>query len=118
MNLKKKGVGRVCLPDIDHPTRPGMTCYVTGWGKTDEGKKSSERLKHGALKLVDKYVCNLPNSIKGGLRDRELCAGWEDSRTDVCKGDSGGSLVCQNEGTNLFIDGIFTYTFEKPTTLH
>lgn len=118
MNLKKKGVGRVCLPNIDHPPRPGMTCYVTGWCKTDEGKKSSERLKHGALKLVDKYVCNLPNSIKGGLRDRELCAGWVDSRTDVCKGDSGGSLVCQNEGTNLFIDGIFTYTFEKPTTLH
>ena len=103
IDLRKESKGRLCLPSIDHPVRPGMDCYVAGWGKTSKDTRyTSETLQHAKMKLIDRDTCNLPGMISGGgLKEREICAGYRDLRADICPGDSGGSLVCQLNGKIL-----------------
>ena len=52
-------------------------------------------MKYGMVPLLSSDQCSrwLSHSFDAKT---EFCAGWEDGRTDTCKGDSGGALICLN----------------------
>lgn len=72
-----------------------MNGYVTGWGFTFEYKQPSEVLKELTVPTVSNLQClkNIPENFERFLTGDKICAGFLDSNTSVCQGDSGGGLV-------------------------
>ncbi len=65
---------------------------IAGWGDTLEGSgRGSDELLFANVPLVDRDVCNAPQSYNGAIKPGMFCAG--DSQTDACQGDSGGPLL-------------------------
>ncbi|XP_045607556.1 chymotrypsin-like protease CTRL-1 [Procambarus clarkii] len=97
---RKGNIDAVCMPKKNDfvegvPTR----CYVTGWGRKDEGSEHSVVLKEISVPLWSNPTC------QGALREQfgpaytlpktALCAGAEGR--DACDGDGGGPLVCEKD---------------------
>ena len=91
---------RVCLPDNDNPIPEDKKgCYGTGWGvKSQNPYKLADVLQQVIVDRVSKADCNSKGEWEGDIRDDQTCAGVKGGKKDTCQNDSGGSLVCQNEG--------------------
>ncbi|XP_062036899.1 tryptase gamma-like [Lepus europaeus] len=89
----------VCLPAASTDFPPGTRCWVTGWGYTGEGEPLPPpySLREAAVSVVDAETCSRAYSSHGGsaIRADMLCAGGPG---DACQDDSGGPLVCQQQG--------------------
>lgn len=90
----------VCLPEASADFYPGMRCWVTGWGYTQEGEplKPPYNLQEAEVSVVDVETCSQAYSSPNGtiIQPDMLCA-WGPG--DACQDDSGGPLVCQVAGT-------------------
>ncbi|KAJ3649365.1 hypothetical protein Zmor_021115 [Zophobas morio] len=71
--------------------------YVSGWGYTIEHKNLSDALRYLKVPLITDDDCNekLSEDLIEYMTDDKLCAGFLNSSTSVCKGDSGGGLVAK-----------------------
>lgn len=85
------------LPEI------GSTCYVMGWGDTDQtdaGVSLSDELMIVGLPVISNQDCD--NASSGGdsyagyIFDNMLCTASEGE--DACQGDSGGPLIIRGDG--------------------
>ncbi|XP_069920262.1 tryptase gamma isoform X1 [Oryctolagus cuniculus] len=89
----------VCLPTASTDFPPGTRCWVTGWGHTGEGEPLPPpySLQEAAVSVVDPETCSRAYASHGGsaIRADMLCAGGPG---DACQDDSGGPLVCQQQG--------------------
>ena len=103
-------IDTICLPKIPDSSEQNYNknrCVVMGWGQEAFGEnanKYQETLKQARLKVIDNDKCTnklneyaQENSIDA-LKNYQvpgpvLCAGPD----PTCKGDGGGSLVCQSE---------------------
>ncbi|KAM7349905.1 trypsin-2 [Cochliomyia hominivorax] len=74
-------------------TPAGVSCQVSGWGKTERGSLSPT-LRVANVTTISKSVCF--NSYGSALLNGMLCAGYILGGTDSCQGDSGGPLVYNN----------------------
>ncbi|XP_073828834.1 trypsin eta isoform X2 [Musca autumnalis] len=74
-------------------TATGVTCQVSGWGKTERGSLSPILLTANVT-TISKTVCSV--SYNNGILNGMLCAGHLRGGTDSCQGDSGGPLVYNN----------------------
>ncbi|XP_063910656.1 clotting factor C-like [Zophobas morio] len=78
-------------------TDPNRTkeAYVSGWGYTTEYKNLSSVLKHLKVPLVAGEECSqtLTSEEVEYLTHDKICAGYINSSSSVCNGDSGGGLV-------------------------
>ncbi|XP_023296169.2 trypsin eta [Lucilia cuprina] len=74
-------------------TPAGVSCQVSGWGKTERGSLSPT-LRVANVSTISKTVCAI--SYSNGLYDGMICAGYLLGGTDSCQGDSGGPLVFNN----------------------
>ncbi|XP_049991070.1 tryptase gamma [Alexandromys fortis] len=90
----------VCLPEASADFYPGMRCWVTGWGYTQEGEplKPPYNLQEAEVSVVDAETCSQAYSSPNGtiIQPDMLCARGPG---DACLDDSGGPLVCQVAGT-------------------
>ncbi|XP_019616229.1 PREDICTED: chymotrypsin B-like [Branchiostoma belcheri] len=85
----------VCLAETTDEYTSSMTCYTTGWGRTDTSSSASaDTLQQTQLPVMTNEVC-AGYWGSGPLTDRMICAGAEGSVS--CQGDSGGPLVCQKQ---------------------
>lgn len=116
VHLKKpatfyRRVSPVCLPDEDSTISDdvGRVCIVTGWGHTNEGGNFSEVLHENQVPIVSREECNKEESYDGYIKERFMCAGYEDGGKDACQGDSGGPLVCQDGAGKWVLAGVVTY---------
>ncbi|XP_064088359.1 phenoloxidase-activating factor 2-like, partial [Macrobrachium nipponense] len=105
-------INRVCVPRADQaPPAQGTRCFATGWGKNAFDGQYQATLKQIDIPVVEQGKCQrLLRRTRLGkyfrLDDSFVCAGGEPNR-DVCKGDGGGPLVCQDPWTgNYFLYGI------------
>ncbi|XP_043927059.1 serine protease 52-like [Protopterus annectens] len=87
---------------ICFPTDPNMdvelmnVCWVSGWGLTSAGSKSSA-VKQQKLDMKEDTDCDWD------LTPNMLCMKNDDSARSGCKGDSGGPLACQDKKTKAWI---------------
>ncbi|XP_065676465.1 serine protease 55-like [Hydra vulgaris] len=92
-------VESICILN-NHKFSHGDQCFIAGWGKVwNDGIKPapfSEILRHGMVTIRKTSECN---DIYGErLTENMICAGDESGVPDTCLGDSGGPLMCQEDG--------------------
>ncbi|XP_068237777.1 trypsin-1-like [Palaemon carinicauda] len=71
----------------------GTLCTTTGWGDTEEGGSSPDKLRKVDLPVVSDDSCRGSYSVDE-IADSMLCAGYPEGGKDTCQGDSGGPFVC------------------------
>jgi secreted trypsin-like serine protease len=87
-------ISPVCLPAASDPDDPaGTNGVVTGWGSTQEGGNTVQRLRQVVVPIVDHQVCKREYALIGKLDDTMICAGLTNGGKDSCQGDSGGPFV-------------------------
>ncbi|XP_017965199.1 trypsin alpha-3 [Drosophila navojoa] len=72
------------------PTPSGVTCQVSGWGRTNQSSLSNVLLTANVTTIRHKTCSTI---YSGSLLPGMLCAGRLRGGTDSCQGDSGGPLV-------------------------
>ena len=77
---------------------PGNPSTVMGWGTISASNRTfPDQLQAVEVPLVDRAVCDAPESYDGKIRETMLCAGYREGGRDACVGDSGGPLVKATE---------------------
>ena len=100
-------VNTICLPDsITEDNFSKDDCHTMGWGTINEDEPTSDiqnYMKNVILNRVDNEECNQTlrardeTSDNFKLHSSFICAGGRKGE-DVCRGDGGGPLVCQQQG--------------------
>uniref|UniRef100_A0A8C5WH70 Peptidase S1 domain-containing protein n=1 Tax=Leptobrachium leishanense TaxID=445787 RepID=A0A8C5WH70_9ANUR len=110
-------VSPVCLPEKTHRFHLHRTCFSTGLQAVpDVGSTDSVMTLHKVpLTLIGWRTCNcIYNSYKkpelaNPTRPGMLCATESDEKKGPCLGDSGGPMVCNEDGV-WFLAGVISFT--------
>ncbi|KAI9552842.1 hypothetical protein GHT06_020724 [Daphnia sinensis] len=106
-------IAPICIPQR-YQDFTGSRCWVSGWGKDafETGGKYQNILKEVDLTVVANAECE--NKLRRTRLGYEfkldhgfLCAGGEEGK-DACKGDGGGPLVCESQGS-WFLAGLVSW---------
>ncbi|GAB6025980.1 hypothetical protein CHUAL_011948 [Chamberlinius hualienensis] len=97
-------VDTACLPDQGQ-NFDGQTCVITGWGKNafDPTGEYQNLLKKVEVPVINHKLCqDMFRKTRLGkffeFHESFICAGGEAGK-DACKGDGGGPLVCEFQGS-------------------
>lgn len=83
----------LCLPpDNFQSLLTSKQCVAAGWGLTQENGRTSSDLQKVTLPVVNQTVCT--QIFHAISEEQTFCAGYIEAGKDVCKGDSGGPLMC------------------------
>uniref|UniRef100_A0A8C2P274 Transmembrane serine protease 5 n=1 Tax=Capra hircus TaxID=9925 RepID=A0A8C2P274_CAPHI len=93
--LSAHTVGSVCLPAKERDFPRGSECWVSGWGHTDPSH--SESCSRTLVPLLSTQLCNSSSRWCPSTR-RDLTARFSVSGGWIPQRDSGGPLVCLDEG--------------------
>ncbi|XP_067463265.1 enteropeptidase [Thunnus thynnus] len=87
----------VCLPADGQKFTAGRKCFIAGWGRDAEQGSLPNVLQEAQVPLVSQDQCQqqLPES---SITSSMLCAGFPEGGVDSCEGDSGGPLMCLDDG--------------------
>ena len=96
----------VCMPARDEKFDEESKCYVTGFGRTQQGGELAGMLRMAKVPLVDAKKCKKAYGDK--LTERMICAGFPEGGIDACQGDSGGPLSCLYDG-RWFLTGVVSW---------
>ncbi|XP_034669584.1 trypsin-1 [Drosophila subobscura] len=83
-------------PETEQQLMDGETCFVSGWGNTQNLLESREWLRQVEVPLVNQEVCSEKYKQYGGVTERMICAGFMAGGKDACQGDSGGPMVSES----------------------
>jgi secreted trypsin-like serine protease len=72
--------------------------YGMGWGEMEVKPHAPRRLHDVKVPIVDREVCNGPDSYNGDVDGTMICAGYKEGGKDTCQGDSGSPLVVRDAG--------------------
>jgi len=78
----------------DKEPTAGTICIASGWGRNATTISNSKELQHVEIPIIDKQQCQKKLNYKDNTK---LCAGI--GNKGVCKGDSGGPLICPVPGS-------------------
>ena len=87
----------ICLPDKSIDFSPGTSCYVTGFGVTEQAGEVATKLQEASVPIVPQDTCQKAYKTKK-ITPRMVCAGLAQGGIDACQGDSGGPLACMYDG--------------------
>ena len=97
-----------CIPKSDFV--PGSRCWVAGWGADSPTGRGQNWLQQAGLNSLSFEYCKAKSWFSqyySYMKEQdELCAytpdrdrnGYLDPGTDICRGDSGGPLICERDG--------------------
>ncbi|KAK2562119.1 Neuropilin-1 [Acropora cervicornis] len=98
-------VSVLCLPH-QGSVQPGASCVVAGWGFASNFHRSSTPLRSHTVPVVSRQTCNKVSSYAGLVKEKMICAGFEEGGDDRCYGDGGGPLMCKDFQGKWFVGGI------------
>ncbi|XP_014770445.1 trypsin-2 [Octopus bimaculoides] len=83
------------------------TCIIAGWGRTGLQESSSDVLLKAAVPVVPIDECRNQSSLI--ISNGFICAGdYIPGGASICKGDSGGPLICPHEN-NMVLAGVISH---------
>ncbi|XP_073095817.1 transmembrane protease serine 13 isoform X2 [Manis javanica] len=98
-----------CLPMHGQTFNLNETCWITGFGKTNEAdERTSPFLREVQVSLIDFRKCNDYLVYDSYLTPRMMCAGDLRGGRDSCQGDSGGPLVCE-QNNRWYLAGVTSW---------
>ncbi|XP_067391384.1 serine protease 27-like [Emydura macquarii macquarii] len=107
----------ICWPGPSDSFPDNYTCWVTGWGATNSEVflPPPQTLQEVQVQTIDIAACNTlynielnPKIGRDPIKPGMICAGDAEGQRDSCKGDSGGPLACDHNGT-WFLMGIVSW---------
>uniref|UniRef100_A0A8C2LH84 Peptidase S1 domain-containing protein n=1 Tax=Cricetulus griseus TaxID=10029 RepID=A0A8C2LH84_CRIGR len=105
---KTKAVRTLTLPRVNAQVKPGHVCHLAGWGSTSLNAIRGPAVLHEAILIIQEdQKCT--SCFHHYSKTAQICAGDPKKIQAACKGDSGGSLVCDNRVYGISISlGTFT----------
>ncbi len=107
-------IAPVCLPTGPPPV--GEMCTTTGWGWSlgirNRTLRGTTHLNELHLPIISNEVCGSDDYWGDKITPNMVCAGH--SGHGVCVGDSGGPVVCNNNGESPYsLVGVTSYTAKQ-----
>ncbi|KAB0401459.1 hypothetical protein E2I00_009243, partial [Balaenoptera physalus] len=95
-----KHIQPICVLSSSFEFKNRDDCWVTGWGDIHEKKNLPPpyNLQEVQVSIINKSRCSYlfhQPDYRSHSSNNMICAGSEDGKTDTCKGDPGGPLVCE-----------------------
>ncbi|XP_069044038.1 ovochymase-like isoform X2 [Lepisosteus oculatus] len=101
----------ICLADKSSSFSTGTSCWVTGWGNTDDYSFYAQILQEAQVPIMGNRQCGCLYAEAFGVNsitENMICAGVPDGGNATCLGDSGGPLVCK-QGSAWIQAGVVKY---------
>ncbi len=91
-------IGLACLPSGEDS--PGQGCSITGWGTAATGPRPNILQEASVTTLQHELCARKYAEHNSSITSSMLCASGhsESGITDACHGDSGGPMVCEENG--------------------
>ncbi|OCT59040.1 serine protease 53 [Xenopus laevis] len=110
-------ISPVCLPEINHRFRLRKSCWALGLQDVAPGVPLDNKrsLQNVAQTLIGHKTCNcIYNShgreeLTNATLPSMLCAAESDGEKGPCLGDSGGPVVCKEDGA-WFLAGVISFS--------
>ncbi|XP_062991961.1 hepatocyte growth factor activator [Elgaria multicarinata webbii] len=107
--VKSQFVRPICLPGNGMSFPDNYKCQIAGWGYLHENSSSySSVLQEVIIPIIPDYKCQNSDIYGAEISENMFCAGYLDSKSDACQGDSGGSLACEKDGIS-YLYGIISW---------
>ncbi|XP_032644520.1 hepatocyte growth factor activator serine protease [Chelonoidis abingdonii] len=107
--VKTQFVQPVCLPESGMSFPDQHKCQIAGWGHRHENASNySNVLQEALVPIVPDHKCRSPEVYGDEVSEYMFCAGYFDSKSDACQGDSGGSLACEKNKIS-YLYGIISW---------
>ena len=100
--VEVQAIEPICVSKLNSVLRNEDECFVAGYGSISEtGNHWNYGLNHVAMERVSRAECLKVNTMIPAMQEQEgsdsyFCAGIV-NKTDSCRGDSGGPLMCFDE---------------------
>uniref|UniRef100_A0A1I7YZ14 Peptidase S1 domain-containing protein n=1 Tax=Steinernema glaseri TaxID=37863 RepID=A0A1I7YZ14_9BILA len=85
----------ICLPKSHAPDY--KVCTTVGWGRLSDKGKQASSLQEIHIPILPTWKCYHRYSLSMDHYSM-FCAGFERGGVDSCRGDSGGPLMCEENG--------------------
>ncbi|KAK0395930.1 hypothetical protein QR680_001492 [Steinernema hermaphroditum] len=85
----------ICLPTAHAPDY--KVCTVAGWGRTGESGATSKVVREIHVPILPYWKC-FSHYFTAVDPFSMFCAGFDLGGVDSCRGDSGGPLMCEDQG--------------------
>ncbi|XP_060135754.1 acrosin-like [Zootoca vivipara] len=90
-----------CLPEESLPILTLGHCYVSGWGGLKpRDSRPPDIMQEGATSTYTRIQCGMRWGRK--IPTQNVCAGHEEGTISICRGDSGGPLMCREERSERY----------------
>ncbi|CAL8254015.1 unnamed protein product [Merluccius merluccius] len=90
------------LPNKKTKIKARTTCFVAGWGYTENNGHTVDKLRMANVSTIDRNTCQQPwGKVKKTLPANIICAGGYGTDKGACQGDSGGPLVCNKVAVGI-----------------
>uniref|UniRef100_A0A8C3XP74 Enteropeptidase n=2 Tax=Chelydra serpentina TaxID=8475 RepID=A0A8C3XP74_CHESE len=99
----------ICLPEASQQFLPGINCSIAGWGRTTYQGSTANILQEAEVSLITNEKCQqwMPEY---NITENMMCAGYDEGGVDSCQGDSGGSLMSQDNNRWL-LAGVISFGY-------
>jgi len=79
----------------------GLTCVISGWGRTGSSNVLPDTLQKASIQVISTATCSSLVGSIGNIWDNHICLYDTANNVGSCNGDSGGPLNCPDGGTRV-----------------